>query len=151
MTVDEIMTANPAVVTPNDDLTAVAGIMRDRDVGIVPVVTDRRSMKLAGVITDRDIVLRRLAEGIFTDGTAEDVMTRGDLAVAYLSDEVHEVLALMREAQVRRIPVVDELDRLVGIVAQADVARYLGPDEPAEIERLLEALSEPPMERVGRG
>jgi CBS domain-containing protein len=148
MTVDEIMTVNPAVVTPTDDLTMVAGLMRDHDVGVVPVVADRRNMRLEGLITDRDIVMRRIAEGIFTQGTAEAVMTSSDLATAHPSDDIHEVLALMAERQVRRIPVLDDLDRLVGIVSQADIARYLGPDEPAEVEELLEEISEPPFERV---
>lgn len=148
MTVNEIMTANPVVVLPTDDLTTIARLMRDLDIGIVPVVTDRNRMRLQGLITDRDIVVRRLASGVFEEGTAEDVMTSWDLAVAHPDDEVHELLALMKDRQVRRIPVVGDKDQLIGIVAQADVARYLGPQEPEEIEHLLEELSEPPLQSV---
>ncbi len=146
MTVEDIMTANPAVVTPTDSLSTVARLMRDQDVGIIPVVTDLSTLKLEGLITDRDIVVRRLAEDLFEDGTAEDVMTSADLAVAYPDDEVHDLLTLMKDRQVRRVPIVSGRDRLVGIVAQADVARYLGPAEPEEVEQLLEELSEPPLQ-----
>ena len=116
----DIMTANPQVVTPADSVSKAAEIMRDADVGVVPVVEDQGSMRLAGVVTDRDIAIRVVAEGRNGDTTTREVMSSG-LATVGPDDDVSSVLDLMKAEQVRRIPVV-EGDRLVGIIAQADVA-----------------------------
>jgi CBS domain-containing protein len=122
----DIMTANPQVVTPADSVSRAAEIMRDADVGVVPVVEDQGSMRLAGVVTDRDIAIRVVAEGRNGDTTTREVMSSG-LATVRPDDDVSSVLNLMKAEQVRRIPVV-EGDRLVGIIAQADVATDLGND-----------------------
>jgi CBS domain-containing protein len=116
----DIMTANPQVVTPADSVSKAAEIMRDADVGVVPVVEDQGSMRLAGVVTDRDIAIRVVAEGRNGETTTREVMSSG-LATVGPDDDVSSVLDLMKAEQVRRIPVV-EGDRLVGIIAQADVA-----------------------------
>lgn len=117
----DIMTANPRTVTPDDSASRAAEIMRDTDVGIVPVVEDSGSMRLAGVVTDRDIAVRIVAEGRDAQVNVREIMSSG-LATVGPDDDVERVTDLMKAEQVRRIPVC-EGDRLVGIIAQADVAR----------------------------
>lgn len=136
----DIMTANPESVTASDSIQAAARIMRDSDVGIVPVVDDVGSRRLRGVITDRDIAVRCVAEG--RDGTCRvsDLMS-GDLVTARPDDDVSKVMDRMKTEQVRRIPVVDDSDRLVGIIAQADIALD-GPGDKA-IGDVVEKISEP--------
>ena len=117
----DLMTSNPECVTPDESLQRAAQIMRDQDVGAVPVVDDRTSMRLTGVITDRDITIRHVAEGHKGNETVRDHMSSNVRSVGpdATSDEV---LTAMREAQVRRVPVVEDGGRLVGIIAQADIA-----------------------------
>jgi CBS domain-containing protein len=117
----DIMTANPRTVTPTDSISRAAEIMRDTDVGIVPVVEDSGTMRLAGVVTDRDIAVRIVAEGRDSNVNVREIMSSG-LATVRPDDDIERVTELMKSEQVRRIPVV-EGDRLVGIIAQADVAR----------------------------
>jgi CBS domain-containing protein len=117
----ELMTSNPECVTREDTLQRAAQIMRDLDVGFVPVVDDRSSMRLTGVITDRDIAVRAVADGR-SDGSVADCMTAGSLRTVTPEDSDNDVMRAMRDAQVRRIPVVEDGNRLVGIIAQADIA-----------------------------
>lgn len=135
----DIMTANPQCVTPDDSISRAAEIMRDSDVGVVPVVEDQGSMRLAGVVTDRDIAVRVVAEGRGNDCRAREVMSSG-LATVQPEDGVDRVMELMKREQVRRIPVV-EGDRLVGIIAQADVATDVGSDR--KTGDVVEKISEP--------
>ena len=136
----DIMTADPQCVTTQDSATAAARIMRDRDVGIVPVVDDESSRQLRGVITDRDIALRCVAEGRNGDCLVSELMS-GELITVRPDDDLDRVMSRMKTEQVRRIPVVDESDRLVGIIAQADVALE-GPGD-REVGQVVERISEP--------
>ena len=138
----DIMTGDPQVVTPDDTLSRAAEIMRDVDVGIVPVVEDRSSMKLRGVITDRDIAVRHVADGHSTDCRVGDHMSAGRLQTVGPDADADEVLDRMRREQVRRIPVV-EGDRLIGIIAQADVAVDLGAGKQDDVQRTVKGISEP--------
>lgn len=123
----DIMTANPQCVTPDDTVTRAAEIMRDSDVGVVPVVEDQGTMRLAGVLTDRDIAVRVVAEGRNSNEIrTREIMSSG-LSVVDPNDDVNRVMELMKRDQVRRIPVV-EGERLVGIIAQADIATDVGSD-----------------------
>jgi CBS domain-containing protein len=112
--------------------------MRDTDVGIVPVVEDSGTMRLAGVVTDRDIAVRIVAEGRDNNVNVRDVMSSG-LATVRPDDDIDHVTELMKSEQVRRIPVV-EGDRLVGIIAQADVAREGRDRKTGDV---VERISEP--------
>jgi len=136
----DIMTADPQCVTMQDSATVAARIMRDSDVGIVPVVDDGDSRRLRGVITDRDIALRCVAEGRNGECRVAELMT-GDLVTVRPDDDLDRVMSLMKSEQVRRIPVVDDGDRLVGIIAQADVALE-GPGD-REVGQVVERISEP--------
>ena len=137
----EIMTANPRTVTPDTQLPEVARLMQSEDVGIVPVVDGAGSRQLLGVVTDRDIALRVVGEGRDPNSVrVSDVMST-NLRTARESDSVDDVMSLMGEQQVRRIPIVDERGALVGIVAQADVVLQASSDKKAE--RTVEKISQP--------
>ena len=136
----EIMTSNPQVVTRQESVRRAAQIMRDHDVGIVPVVDDPSSMRLSGVITDRDIAIRYVAEGRSGDDSVGDLMSSGSIAAVSPDDDVRQVLDRMKTEQVRRILVVED-DRLVGIIAQADIATQgVGARKTGDV---VEKISEP--------
>jgi CBS domain-containing protein len=139
----DIMTPAPAVVTPDAPIVRAAEIMRDLEVGIVPVVDDVSRMRLEGVLTDRDIAVRCVAQRHDAKCLVRDHMTARNIDTVTPDADVTEVIAKMEQDRVRRIPVVDEAKRLVGIIAQADLAVKLGPKEPLEVEHMLERVSEP--------
>src|SRR5262245_16325504 len=123
------MTRNPECVTSSDSVQQVARIMRDSDIGLVPVVDDCSSLRLRGVVTDRDIAVRCVAEGKDGSCRVNDVMS-GDIVTARQEDDVRKLMDRMKAEQVRRIPVVDDNNCLIGIVAQADLALE-GPSDRA--------------------
>ena len=139
MKAQDIMTKDPRCVTPETDVREAARLMKDENVGVLPVVESSGSRKLVGVLTDRDIAIRVVAEGKGSTQVRE-VMTSGPRTVK-LSDSVDDIMDLMGREQVRRVPVVDDRGELVGIVAQADVVRDVRDDRKAE--RTIEKISEP--------
>lgn len=141
----DIMTENPRVVTPDEPLTRAAEIMREIGVGIVPVVDDRSGMHLLGVLTDRDIAVRCVALGHTAGRCAvADHMTADHLESVHPESDVREVINKMERDHIRRVPVVDDTNRLAGIIAQADLAVKLGPKSPQLIEEVLEQVSAAP-------
>lgn len=136
----ELMTNDPECVTREDSLQRAAQIMRDHDTGFVPVVEDHATRRLTGVITDRDITVRAVAEG-WQGGRVADAMSTGTVRTVSPDDNDKDVLRTMQDAQVRRIPVVDSGERLVGVIAQADIATHdLGDRKVGET---VERISEP--------
>lgn len=139
----ELMTENPDCLTESDTVQRAAQLMRDLNVGLIPVVDDASSRKLRGVITDRDITMRHVAEGHDTGSCkVGSEMTRERLYTVTPDDNEDTVMSRMRDGQVRRIPVVDN-DRVVGIIAQADLAVETPNAEAEEVERTVETISEP--------
>jgi CBS domain-containing protein len=138
-----LMTPRPTVVTPEDSIVAAAAAMRDYDVGLLPVVTDLTERRLVGVLTDRDIVLRCVSEDHELNCTVADHMTTGSLGTVMPDDGVGTVAETMERFQVRRLPVVDEDYCVVGIIAQADLARKVGPEDPTLMEHVLASVSTP--------
>ena len=122
----ELMTTNPATVEPSAPVVDAARVMKQQDVGPVPVVEN--GDRLAGIVTDRDIVLRVVAEGGDPQSTTVGEIMSRDLATVDPDQPLDEALRLMARHQVRRLPVCEEDGRLVGIVAQADIATELGDD-----------------------
>lgn len=141
MRIQDIMTRNPACVTPAATVREAAQVMLREEVGLVPVVEGNGDGRLVGVVTDRDIAIRCVAEG--KDGTCRvrDVMSSDGLATCSQNDDVDVVLESMRAEKVRRIPIVDERGGLVGIVSQADV--LLKTRDGARAEETIEDISEP--------
>jgi CBS domain-containing protein len=149
MSARALMTPNPIVVTGEDSIRRAAQVMRDHDVGMVPVVDDRAHMHLRGVITDRDIAIRCAVEHHSGECRVEKHMTWGHLATVSTQAGAGEVIQLMEREQVRRV-MVTEGGRLVGVIAQADLALKAGPLEPLRVEALLERISAPRGKDNGR-
>jgi CBS domain-containing protein len=123
MNVKDVMTRDVTACEPSATVKEAAGLMARDDIGPVPVVEDGR---LAGIVTDRDIVIRVVAEGRDPNTTTVGEIATKDIVTVSPDDDLEDALRLLAENQVRRLPAV-EGDRLVGIVAQADIAR-LGKD-----------------------
>lgn len=137
--VRDVMTANPQTVTQGDNLLQAARIMRDQDTGVVPVVDGR---KVIGLITDRDIVVRAVAEGKDASGVRiNEVMTKNVRSVKE-DAAVDEVLSLMSGAEIRRVPVVNSSDELVGIVSIGDLSTRT--DRDNKVGRTMEKIAEAP-------
>jgi CBS domain-containing protein len=129
----ELMTRDVKVITPDMTIGDAAKKMRDGNFGMMPVEEYDR---MIGTISDRDIVIRAVAEGMDFSTKVRDVMSKG-IAWAYEDETVEEATTIMSERQVRRLPVVNRDKRLVGIVALGDIALVR-----SEIEPAAEALSE---------
>lgn len=138
----DLMTSDPDVVTPDDPVDRAAQIMRDSGVGIVPVVDDRAGMRLEGLITDRDITIRHVAENCPGTCTVRDHMTRERIDAVRPDANVDEILEVMERDQIRRVPVLDDDYRLLGIISQADIATR-GGIKDEEVRELVERISEP--------
>jgi CBS domain-containing protein len=135
MKVSEVMTKDPACCTPETGLKEVARLMVEHDCGEIPVVDGQRTMRPVGVVTDRDIVVRCVAEGKNPlEAKAGDVMSSPVVTVTP-DMMLEEVADLMEEHQLRRVPVVDEAGAVCGIVAQADIAHHASARELAEVVR----------------
>lgn len=135
----EIMSRAPVCCVPSDTVDVVARVMVTEDIGAIPVVHDLRESLLIGIVTDRDLVIKVVAEGSDPKTvTVGEVMTQEPVACRADSN-VAAALDAMAEHQLRRIPIVDENHRLVGIIAQADVAARLA--RPAETARVVEEIS----------
>jgi CBS domain-containing protein len=135
--VRDAMTQNPRFVGPSETVTDAARVLTNENVGSVPVVDGDR---LVGMLTDRDIVTRVVAEERDPSSTSVKDVASGKLVTAEANANLDDAMLLMARHQVRRLPVVED-GRLVGILAQADLAETLGDKQTG---RLVEAISEPP-------
>jgi CBS domain-containing protein len=141
MKAQDLMTTNPACCMPNSTVREAAQLMRDHDCGCIPVV-EGESKRLVGVVTDRDIACRCVAEGQNPDTPVRDIMTSNPQC-CHPEDDIAAVEQIMIEAQVRRVPVVDAKDCCVGMIAQADIALSDEAVSDREVGRMVERISEP--------
>lgn len=130
----EIMTKEPTCCLPGDTVDQAAQLMKDEDVGPVPVVADQQTKRLLGIVTDRDLAVKVVAEARqIAAVTVEEVMTRNPVT-CHADDDLQKAIDAMEKHQVRRIPVVDDDNRIIGIIAQADIAtRAHEPETTAEV------------------
>jgi CBS domain-containing protein len=135
-TIAEVMTHDVAVVSPQDTIRHAAEMMRDWDVGALPVCDGRR---LVGMLTDRDITVRAVADGGATEQMRVSEMMTDEVLWCFEDQTVGEVLQQMGDRQIRRIPVVNRDMQLVGIVALGDLATR----HHADVEDTLEKISTP--------
>ncbi len=142
MQVKDVMTRNVDTVNPNDTLEETAERMKNLNVGSMPVTEDGR---VIGIVTDRDITVRATAEGYDASRTrVRDVMSHNVTSV-HTDDDVQQAATMMRDQQVRRLPVLDQNQRLVGIVSLGDLAT----DMPSEQKsgETLKGVSKPSQPR----
>ena len=136
MKVSEVMTRDVQTIRPDQPVQEAASFMLSADAGSIPVTEGDR---LIGMITDRDIAVRGVAKGHGPDTPVRDLMSN-DVVCVRLDEDCEEVASKMSEAQVRRLPVIDEQQRLCGIVSLGDLARETD-DEAAH--HALEGVSQP--------
>lgn len=122
MKIREIMTPNPVCCTPEDTAQKVAKILRDQNIGSLPVVLDQQSLTLVGIITDRDLCCNIVAEGLDPKTTRIERFITLKPITCRDGENLDNCERLMQEHQVRRIPVVDADGRCIGMVSQADLA-----------------------------
>jgi len=140
MKVREVMTRDPVCCTPEDTAQKVAMMLRDQDIGSLPVVLDQSSRKLVGVITDRDLCCNVLAKGLNAVTTKIDRIFSLNPVTCREGENILGCEDLMQRHQVRRIPVVDVEGCCIGIVSQADLALKEGPDR---VSQMLAEISRP--------
>ena len=141
MKIRDVMTPNPRTVSPNDTVRAAAQVMRSEDTGAVPVVQNGRVLAM---VTDRDIVVRVVADGGAVDGPVGEIASKSVVTVSP-DMSAREAEGLMGEHQIRRLPVVEN-DRLIGIVSLGDLAVKSGHDD--RVGETLESISEGVKEHI---
>ena len=133
--IQDVMTSNPCAIDANQPVSYAAKMMKDEDVGLAPIVEGDR---LVGALTDRDITVRVVAEGRDPQTVKVREVASTDVITVDPQQDLDEALKLMARHQVRRLPVVEEDGRLVGVVAQADVAEEA---KPKKVGDLVEEIS----------
>ncbi|MDO9258521.1 MAG: CBS domain-containing protein [Polaromonas sp.] len=136
-TVNDVMTRDVRTLTPSDTVASAAKAMEELDVGVIPVC---EGDKLLGMVTDRDIVVRAVAQGLDGNTPLAKVMST-DIRTARETDDLDTVLADMASSQIRRLPVLDGAERLVGIISIGDIA-VKGQDEE-DVGQSLADISSP--------
>ena len=136
----EVMTNNPVCCLPNDTVANVAELMNSGNIGSIPVIENEQTKKLIGIVTDRDLTLKIVAKGLDAKSTkVETVMTR-KVVTCRADDDLQKALDAMAENQLRRIPVVDADNKIMGIIAQADVATRI--DQPEKTAEMVKEISQ---------
>ena len=137
---NEVMTKNPVCCLPDHIVSKVAQLMKSKDIGPVPIIENEQTRKLVGIVTDRDLALKIVAEGRDPKSTkAEEVMTR-KVVTCRAEDDLQKALDQMSGHKLRRIPVVDNNNGIVGIIAQADVATRV--DQPEKTAAVVRGISQ---------
>ena len=138
----DVMTKDVVVCTPENTVSEVARLMKTEDIGPVLIVDNEQSKTLVGILTDRDIVLKVIADGHDPKTTRVGEFMSKKLVTCYADDDVEIAMKSMAQFQLRRIPVVGENMQLVGIISQADVAtRVNAPEETAEVVKEISQQS----------
>lgn len=138
----DLMSSPAMVVTASDTVVFAATLMRQFDVGFLPVVESRRHPTLIGVITDRDLVVRHLALEHGLHATVGQHMTTQPLQTVSPDTPGRALLERMRRYQIRRVPVVDDSGAVIGVIGQADIALKLGMRDPALVESVIAGVSQ---------
>ncbi len=133
---NEVMTKNPVCCLPTDMVAEAVKLMKSENIGSIPVIEDKQTQKLIGILTDRDLALKFVAEGRDARSTKVDLVMTRKVVTCRADDDLQKTLDAMAEHQLRRIPVVDNDNKLIGIIAQADVAtRANRPEKTAAMVR----------------
>ena len=139
----EVMTKNPVCCLPNDMVAKAAQLMKGENIGSIPVIENDQTKKLVGIVTDRDLALKVVAEGRDAKSMkVEAAMTR-KVVTCRAEDDLQKALDAMSEHQLRRIPIVDNDNKILGIISQADVAtRVNQPEKTGEMVRQISQANE---------
>jgi CBS domain-containing protein len=137
---NEVMTKDPICCLPNDLVIMAAQLMKSEHVGSIPVIENEQTKKLVGIVTDRDLALKIVADKLDANSTkVEMVMTR-KLVTCHSEDDLQKAMDAMAENQLRRIPIVDDDNKILGIIAQADVVMHF--DHPKKAAAMVKDISQ---------
>jgi CBS domain-containing protein len=136
----DVMTRNPVSARPEDTVASVARLMKENDIGPVPIVENQKSRRLVGIVTDRDLALKVVAEGRDPQTTPVKQVMTTNIITCRDDDDIETALDAMSTQQLRRIPVVDDGNMLLGIIAQADIATRM--NEPEKTAEVVKDISE---------
>jgi len=137
-TCGDVMTRQPFCCLPNDSVLIAADMMKKENIGSIPVVENQQNRVLIGIVTDRDLALKVVAEGREGRATKVDQIMTREMITCSISDDLQVALDAMAKHQLRRLPVVDAENKIQGIISQADIATRLNkPDETAELVKRI--------------
>jgi len=136
----EVMTKKPVFCLPNDMVVKAAKLMKSENVGSIPVVESEQTQELIGIVTDRDLVLKIVAEGLDAKSTKiEAAMTR-KVVTCLADDDLQKIVDTMSKHQLRRIPVINKNNEILGMISQADVAIHY--DHPKRTAAMIKEISQ---------
>ena len=136
---DEVMTKDPVCCLPLDSVAKAAEMMKSRNIGSIPVIENEQTQKLVGIVTDRDLALTIVAEGRDAKSTNVDAVMTYKVVSCRADDDLQKALDSMAKQKLRRIPIVDHDNRIVGIITQADVATRI--DQPEKTAKMVKEIS----------
>ena len=137
---NEAMTKTPLCCLPSDTVSSVAELMKNKGIGSIPVIENEQTGKLVGIVTDRDLTLKIVADGLDAKSTKVDAVMTRKVVTCRPENDLQKVLDAMSEHQLRRIPIVDDDNKILGIIAQADVAIRF--DHPKRTAAMVKAISQ---------
>jgi len=136
---NDVMTKNPVCCRPEDTAAFVAQLMESQNIGSIPVIENEQTKKLVGIVTDRDLALQVVAKGHNPKNILMKMVMTSQVVTCQAGDELQKAIDLMAEHQLRRLPIVDSENRIVGIIAQADVATRV--DMPEKTAEMVKEIS----------
>lgn len=137
----DVMTQDPVCCLPTDTVSKAAQLMKDENVGSIPVVEDEETMKLIGIVTDRDLALQVVAPEWDAETKQVDEVMTYEVITCRADDDLQKAVDAMAQHQLRRMPVIDGDHRIVGIISQADVATRV--EKPEEVAEMVKEISQP--------
>ena len=137
---NEVMTKDPVCCLPNDSVAKAAQLMKNENIGSIPVIENEQSQTLVGIVTDRDLALKIVAGALDAKSTTVETVMTHKVVTCHVDDDLEKALGAMAEHQLRRIPVVDSDHKIVGIIAQADVATRV--DQPEKTAEMVKEISQ---------
>lgn len=136
---DEVMTKNPVCCLPNDMAAKAARLMKLENIGSIPVIENEQTKKLVGIVTDRDLALKIVATGLDAKSTKVEAVMTPKVVTCRADDDLQKALDTMSRHQLRRLPVVDNENNILGIIAQADVATRV--NQPEKTAAMVKEIS----------
>ena len=136
----EVMTKDPVCCLPNDSVAKAAELMKNENIGSILVIENEQSQTLVGIVTDRDLALKVVAGAHDAKSTTVEMVMTQKVVTCHPDDDLQTALNAMSEHQLRRIPVVDNDNKILGIIAQADVATRV--DEPEKTGEMVKEISQ---------
>jgi CBS domain-containing protein len=137
---NEVMTKNPVCCLPEDLVTKAARLMKSEHVGAIPVIENQQTQKLVGIVTDRDLALKMVADKLDAKSTKMEMIMTCKLVTCHAEDDLQKVVDAMSDNQLRRIPIVDDDNRILGLIAQADVVMHF--DHPKKVAAMVKEISQ---------